>query len=329
LKVVIRRFQKNEIKGKHVGSYKIIRELGYGGMGAVYLAERTDRRYEQQVALKMMRAKFALPGQTNRFLAEWQILATLDHENIARLLDGGLAGDNPPYQVMELVEGEPIDSYCDKLQLPIRQRLELFLTVCNAVQYAHGKSIVHCDIKPSNILVKRDGKVKLLDFGIAKMVGEQATSSSSAPIVKSHCEPPPLTPLYASPEQVRRDTVSTASDIYQLGIVLYELLSGRHPYEVTGRTPAETQDVICSEQPPRPSTACCRRVTISTETSAAPSRIARLRQTTPKHLRRQLSGQLDTIVLKALAKNPEHRHQTIAQFSRERKRSLPDNHGRI
>lgn len=307
-------------KGKQIGSYKIIRELGYGGMGSVYLAKRADRQYDQRVALKLLRSGFALKEQTRRFLAERQILAALDHENIARLLDGGVTEHGQPYFVMEFVEGEAIDRYCDKRRLSLRQRLQLFLTVCNAVQYAHRKLIVHRDIKPSNILVNRDGKVKLLDFGIAKIIDEEAPFSDSAPSTRTGLLP--LTPSYASPEQVRGHTVSTASDIYQMGIVLYELLAGRRPYEVAGRSPGQIETIICEDPPTRPSMALSKTASVTEETKTDPSRIARARRTTIKQLQKQLGDDLDTIVLKALAKEPERRYESIEQLSGDLKRYL-------
>lgn len=320
-RAAFQRFEGAGLKGKQIGSYKIIRELGDGGMGSVYLAERADQQYEQRVALKILRSGFALQEQTRRFLAERQILAALDHENIARLLDGGVTAEGQPYFVMEFVEGEAMDRYCDRCRLSIRKRLELFLTVCSAVQYAHRKLIVHCDIKPSNILVNRDGKVKLLDFGIATILSDDPPLPDSVPLTRGGLLP--LTPSYASPEQVRGDMISTASDIYQLGVVLYELLTGCRPYQVTGRTPGETETIICEEPPTRPSLVLARQpASDGEEARPDPTGIARMRQTTPKQFQRQLRGDLDTIVLKTLAKEPERRYESIEQLIGDLQRHL-------
>lgn len=286
----------------------------------MYLAERADRQFEQRVALKILPAGFSPHEQTRRFLAERQILATLNHENIARLLDGGVTEEGQPYFVMEFVEGEPIDQYCDERRLSIRQRLELFLTVCRAVQYAHRKLIVHRDIKPSNILVSSDGKVKLLDFGIARILSDDRADSDAATLTRTGTLP--LTPSYASPEQVRGESISTASDIYQLGVVLYELLTGCRPYEVSGRTPGETEQIICEEEPRRPSTAFMKTVLIGENQYGDLDGISRTRQAAPRQLRKQLRGDLDTIVLKALAKAPERRYESVAQFAGDIRRYL-------
>jgi serine/threonine-protein kinase len=222
-------------------------------MGSVYLAERADGQFEQQVALKLLKTGFTSENQTRRFLAERQFLATLNHENIARLLDGGVTEDGQPWFAMEYVKGQPIDEYCDAHQLTVDQRLKLFLKVCKAVQSAHQKLIVHRDLKPSNILVTEDGTVKLLDFGIAKTLKQDEVFSETDSLTNTGLLP--LTPAYASPEQVQGTPMTTASDIYQLGVVLYELLTGCRPYEVSGQTPSAVERIICEEQPTRPSTA--------------------------------------------------------------------------
>ena len=238
------------LKGARIGNYRIIEEVGHGGMGAVYLAERDDGQFEQQVALKLLHSPFASNDELDRFRSERQILATLNHENIARLFDGGITEDGQPYYVMEYVDGLPLDTYCDKHKLNIKERLRLFQDVISAVQFAHRKLVVHRDLKPSNILITKEGKVKLLDFGIAKFIGVKGSFKSEVQLTRPGLLP--ITPSYASPEQVRGETITTASDIYQLGMVLYKLLCGFLPYDVSGRSPAELENVICEKQPPIP-----------------------------------------------------------------------------
>ena len=215
------------LSGARLGSWELVRELGRGGMGAVYLARRADGQFELEAAVKVHRGDFAGAEARRRFLVERQILAQVAHPNIARLLDGGVSPSGRPYFVMERVDGEPIDAWCDRRRLTVDQRLELFATVCDAVQYAHQNLIVHRDLKPRNILVTADGVPKLLDFGIAKLLDTQAPDSGD-----THEGRRLLTPDYASPEQVRGGPVTTASDVYQLGLLLYELLSGTRPYRV-------------------------------------------------------------------------------------------------
>ncbi|HKW18470.1 MAG TPA: serine/threonine-protein kinase [Terriglobales bacterium] len=231
--------------GRRIGVYKIVEEIGHGGMGEVYRASRIDGQYEKEVAIKLVRVGLDSPFLVQRFLHERQILASLDHLNIARLYDGGTTEDDIPYLVMELVEGRPIDQYCDEHGLDTAARLELFLQVCAAVQYAHQRLVIHRDIKPSNILVTEDGIPKLLDFGIAKMLDSSPTAETT--LLR------PMTPEYASPEQIRGDAITTATDIYSLGVVLYELLAGRSPYPEETRTPLEFARVICEIEPVRPS----------------------------------------------------------------------------
>src|SRR5277367_1130027 len=215
--------------GRRVGAYEIVGELGHGGMGEVYRAARADGQYKKEVALKLVRGGFASEFILERFRHERQILASLDHPNIARLLDGGTSDDGVPYLVMELIEGTPIDQYCDQRNLTITHRLQLFRTVCSAVQYAHQRLVIHRDIKPNNILVTSDGIPKLLDFGIAKILDPSAGAETTASR--------PMTLEYASPEQIRGESMTTATDVYSLGVVLYLLLTGRSPYVAENVSP--------------------------------------------------------------------------------------------
>jgi len=231
--------------GRRIGVYKIIEEIGHGGMGEVYRASRVDGQYEKQVAIKLVRVGLDSPLVVERFRLERQILASLDHPNIARLYDGGATEDGIPYLVMELIEGTPIDLYCDEHDLDITQRLDLFLQVCSAVQYAHQRLVIHRDLKPSNILVTAEGVPKLLDFGIAKILDPTVAPE----VTLLH----PMTPEYASPEQIRGESITTATDVYSLGVILYKLLSGRSPYSEKTRTSLEFANAICELEPQRPS----------------------------------------------------------------------------
>lgn len=232
--------------GRRIGVYQIVEEIGHGGMGEVYRAVRADGQYDKQVAIKLVRVGLDTAFVLERFRHERQILASLDHPNIARLHDGGTTEDGLPYLVMELIEGTPIDQYCDERDLDIPQRLGLFTQVCAAVQYAHQRLVIHRDIKPSNVLVTSDGVPKLLDFGIAKILDPSAGVETT--MVR------PMTPEYASPEQIRGEPITTATDVYSLGVVLYRLLTGLSPYPETTRTPLDFARVICELEPSRPST---------------------------------------------------------------------------
>ena len=269
---------------ERAGPFRIVRELGHGGMGVVYLAEREGAEFEQRVALKLVRSLGAGEVVRRRFLDERRILALLDHPRIAHLIDGGLTADGVPFFAMELVEGEPIDVYCERRDLSIEQRLDLFVDVCDAVQYAHEHLVIHRDLKPSNILVRGDGQLKLLDFGIAKLVDPLDAAGGDA----TQTGVIALTPEYAAPEQVRGQPVSTATDTYALGVLLYLLLAGRRPYDVRGRTAAEMERIVCEVEPPRPSAVA------------------------PDKLQRRLRGDLDLIVMKALHKEPARRYPTAS-----------------
>ena len=302
--------------GKRIGAYQIERELGRGGMGAVYLAVRADNVFQKRVAIKIVKRGMDTDFILRRFRRERQILATLNHPNIAALLDGGSTSDGLPYFVMEHVEGQPINRYCDERKLPVTERLKLVQQVCAAVAYAHQKQVIHRDLKPGNILVSPAdngdaGTVKLLDFGIAKLlVTDKATADTigeTATAVRL------MTPEYASPEQVRGLPVTPASDVYSLGVLLYELLTGRRPYRLQSYAPHEIARVICEEEPTRPS-----------EVIHTSGRLhyAEERATTPETLREELSGNLDNIILKALHKDAQHRYTTAADLAHDIARHL-------
>jgi len=294
----------NQNKGQKIGNYKIVEELGHGGMGCVWLAERADGEFSQRVALKLLRSAFATKNQVQRFKSERQILASLEHDNIARVLDGGVTQNGQPYYVMEFVDGQPIDSYCDKRRMSINERLKLFLQVCEAVQYAHRKLIVHRDLKPSNILITMDGRVKLLDFGIAKVLNTDNPDPSEVTLHQPGLLP--LTPSYASPEQLRGDAITTASDIYQLGIVLHELLTGFLPYNVDGQSPELIEKIICETVP-------LNSITINQNTEEV-NKACKNRGTDPVKLKKKFRGDINAIILKALCKEPDRRYESAEQL---------------
>ncbi len=304
----------DSLAGQRVGPYLLLREIGVGGMGAVYLAERADEEYKKRVAIKIVKRGMDSAEILARFRYERQILASLDHPNIARLIDGGTMAEGMPYFVMEYVEGERIDRYCNAHKLSTRERLQLFRTVCNAIHYAHRNLVVHRDIKPGNILVTADGTVKLLDFGIAKVLDPRFDPDAAA---RTRTWDRPMTPAYASPEQVRGQAVTTASDIYSLGVVLYELLTGQRPYEVKGILPHEIAKVVCETEPERPSTVVVRA---TTSTTGEP--VSREREEEQERLRKQLKGDLDNIVMMAMRKEPERRYLSVDQFSEDIRRHL-------
>ncbi|HEY3586917.1 MAG TPA: serine/threonine-protein kinase [Myxococcaceae bacterium] len=304
---------------RRIGPYKLIRELGRGGMGTVWLAARADEQFEKRVALKVVRASDS--EEVLRFFRrERQILAGLEHPNIARLLDGGTTDDGLPYFVMEHVEGVPIDRYCDEHKLSVPERLRLFEGVCSAVQHAHRSLVVHRDLKPGNILVTDEGIPKLLDFGIAKLLNPGVAGGGSAETVVA------MTPDYASPEQVRGRAITTATDVYSLGVVLYELLTGQRPYRVKGHEHVEVLKAVCESEPERPSTAVGRtgerRQPDGTTIPTTPEEAGRLRHETPERLRKRLKGDLDAIVLAALQKDPIHRYASVEALARDIHRYL-------
>jgi len=288
-----------------VGPYRIIREIGRGGMGVVYLAERADGQYEHRVALKVMREHTADADRLARFLHERQILAQLTHPNIARLLDGGVTDTGAPFFVMEYVAGQPIHAYCDEHALPIEARLELVEAVGAAVQHAHQALIIHRDLKPSNILVTEAGEVKLLDFGIAKLL---EALPEEGPRTRTGLQL--MTPEYAAPEQVRGEAVTTTTDVYALGVLLYKLLTGRRPYRLDGASPAAIERIVSETEPLPPSEAVRTPADGAAKPSPTAARAA-ARSTTPARLARRLAGDLDTIILKALQKEPSRRYASV------------------
>jgi serine/threonine-protein kinase len=297
--------------GQRVGAYRILCELGRGGMGTVYLAERADGAFDQRVALKVVKRGMDTDEVLLRFKFERRILASLNQPNIARLLDGGATDDGRPYLALELVEGQPIDRYCDALRLTIEERLDLFAVVCDAVQYAHQNLVIHRDLKPSNILITAGGVPKLLDFGIAKLLDTSGAHDSP----RTRTGMLILTPEYASPEQLRGASVTTAMDVYSLGVILFELLTGQRPRERA----AESSAASPPGEAPRPSAIVAKRGDDS-------STIADARRSTPEKLRKQLKGDLDTITLKALAVSPERRYgsaQQLASDIRRLRQGLP------
>ena len=309
--------------GRRLGPYELIEEIGHGGMGSVYRAVRADDQYQKQVAIKLVRNDSETAFTLARFRAERQILAPLEHANIARLLDGGTTDDGVPYLVMELVDGLPIDRYCDSLRLPVRERLALFRSVCSAVEYAHQKLVIHRDLKPGNILVAKGGVPKLLDFGIAKILAQESAVPGSEPSIALLRI---LTPEYASPEQITGAPVSTATDVYSLGVVLYGLLSGHRPYLVNTRRHDEMARAICQTEPLKPSIAA-GQIAQAPDTDASgapisPESVALNRGLKPEKLRRQLAGDLDNIVLKALRKEPDRRYGSVEQFSEDIRRHI-------
>jgi eukaryotic-like serine/threonine-protein kinase len=299
---------------ERIGPFRVVRELGRGGMGTVYLAERDDGQFEQRVALKLIRHPSGAQGAVRRFLEERRILALLEHSGIARLVDGGVTADGQPYFAMEYVDGEPIDRFCDAHGLSIDGRLELFGAVCEAVEYAHRHLVVHRDLKPSNILVTADGQVKLLDFGIAKLLDPVRAEEDDAALTRTDVLP--MTPEYAAPEQVRGEPVSTATDLYALGVVLYTLLTGRRPHTVRGLPPAEVERIVCGVDPPRPSTTFAAGAAGAADAADR----ARARGGTPERVRRRIRGDLDQIVLTALRKEPERRYPSATALLEDLRR---------
>ncbi|MDX6528795.1 MAG: eukaryotic-like serine/threonine-protein kinase [Blastocatellia bacterium] len=294
--------------GERVGLYKITSEIGRGGMGAVYLAERDDQQFSKRAAVKLIKRGMDTDFVVQRFRNERQILANLDHPNIARLLDGGATEADLPYFIMEYVEGEPIIRYAQANKLATAERLKLFRTVCSAVQYAHQNLVIHRDLKPSNILVTKKGEPKLLDFGIAKLL--QADSEAETELTATDVRV--MTPEYASPEQIKGERITTSSDVYSLGVLLYELLTGHRPCRVKSRQPEEIARAICEQEPEKPSVAVTRGRETRGETNSQSANI------NPKALR----GDLDNIVLKALRKEPARRYQSVNEFSEDIRRHV-------
>jgi serine/threonine protein kinase/tetratricopeptide (TPR) repeat protein len=305
---------EDPVIGQRIGAYQVIRQIGRGGMGAVYLAERADNAFQKRVAIKLIKRGMDTDFILRRFRHERQILAALEHPFIARLLDGGATPTGQPYFVMEYIEGQSLYAYCDSRRLNLRERLRLFCHICEAVEYAHRKKVIHRDIKPSNILVSEEGVPRLFDFGIAKLLDSELapdTTPQTATSVRM------MTVEYASPEQVQGLPVTYLSDVYSLGVLLYELLTGHRPYHFRSRLPQEMARVICEEEPEPPSMAVRLSDNLLPEAGAGfetitVERACELRGETPVGLSRELTGNLDRITMKALRKEMAERYQTVA-----------------
>src|ERR1700683_3905895 len=304
--------------GRRIGQYELVAKLGSGGMGEVYRAVRDDDQFQKQVAIKLIRQGYDTAQIVRRFRNERQILASLEHPNIASLLDGGTTEEGLPFFVMELVEGQPIDQYCATQNLDIRGRLKLFRSVCDAVQYAHQNLVVHRDLKPQNILVTAQGVPKLLDFGVGKLLNSPQPQPGGDPAVTLQ---PIMTPDYASPEQVRNEPITTATDVYSLGAILYLLLTGRRPHRVSTTSLNEIVNAICSTEPERPSTAVLHRDDdedrVANSSSPDGSAANEFSPEDAEKLRPTLSGDLDNIILKALRKEPGRRYASVDQLSED------------
>lgn len=337
---------KSTLIGQNIGVYKIVRELGQGGMGAVYLAERTDGKFSQRVALKLLKREMNTSALRRRFQQEREILASLEHPHIARLLDAGATGDKVPFIAMEYVEGLPIDDYCNKHRFDLNQRLDLFRKVCAAVNFAHRNLIVHRDLKPSNILVNDEGLPKLLDFGISKILSNELVPEDSATVTRLGV----MTPSYASPEQLQSKSVTTATDIYSLGVILYELLSGHRPFESKESDLKEIYKAVIETDPLPPSAIIStigkqlkeiteaktavkaenpRESATVISNSDAETEAHKMRYTIPRTVNlssQNLRGDLDNIVLKTLRKEPERRYtsaENLAEDIHRHQRGLP------
>jgi non-specific serine/threonine protein kinase/serine/threonine-protein kinase len=291
-------------KGERVGPWEIEKEIGRGGMSTVFLAKRIDGRFDRKVAIKFLHGLFPGKNTADRMKAEQSILAKLDHEHICKLLDAGITSNGRPYFIMEYIDGVSIDQYCRENKLSIDEILDLFEQICEAVRYAHQRLIVHRDLKPGNIMVGSNGKIKLLDFGISKIVSEEPELDITGTKTALHL----MTPEYASPEQVRYDPVTTSTDIYSLGLVLYKLLTGSFPYDLDQKTPLEIGNTILESEPFKPSTVTLRRDGQDRK-NGGDSQISKLSKS--------LQGDLDNIMLMALRKDPERRYSSVDQFLRD------------
>jgi serine/threonine-protein kinase len=301
--------------GDRIGPYRVVDVLGHGGMGTVYLADRVDGGFEQRVALKVIKPGLDSDQLLRRFHEERQILARLQHPHIARLLDGGIDGDGRPYFALECVEGVPITRYCDSGGLEIDARLALFLAACEAVSYAHASLVVHRDLKPAHILVTASGDVRLLDFGIAKVLGPDGPTDASLTTIGLRA----FSPDYASPEQVRGEPVGTATDVYSLGVILYELLTGVRPFDLDGRSQAEIERIVCGTEPERPSTKATRAT--GARPDARPGSSAGAGAVTGRfRSAHRLRGDLDQICLKALQKDPARRYRSVEALAEDLRR---------
>src|SRR5437016_6017839 len=295
--------------GQIIGHYEIVSLIGSGGMGEVYLAQ--DRQLDRRVALKLIRRALSSDDMLRHFKREEHLLASLNHPNIAQLYGSGLTADGVPFFVMEHVEGQRLDDYCNERHLGTGERLQLFRKVCSAVTYAHQRLVIHRDLKPANVRVTAEGEPKLLDFGIAKLIEVENAQSSSMTLTLQGV----MTPEYASPEQVRGESMTTASDVYSLGVVLYELLTGQRPYRLTSRRPEELSRAITEQTPARPSS-------IVVTAPPPPEKPGPDRRRGRR--RHELRGDLDNIVLMAMRKEPARRYESAAQFSADIQRHLEE-----
>ena len=309
--------------GRTVGLYKLERRIGSGGMGSVWYATRADAEFNKQVAVKVLRGGMDSEDILRRFRLERQLLASLEHPNIAHLIDGGSTAEGVPYLIMEYVEGTPIDEYCETYKLPISERLKLFRALCSAVQYAHQNLIVHRDIKTSNVMVTRGGVPKLLDFGIAKVLQTDGGGNTTANLAQTRPGMRPMTIDYASPEQVRGEPITTSTDIYSLGVLLYRVLTGKLPYGGDVRQPSTLLEAIRSKDPVPPS-----HVVLTEHDDAIPQATQKMatpeesRDKARRRLRKKLAGDLDAVILYALRKKPQDRYVSAEQFSEDIRRFL-------
>jgi serine/threonine protein kinase len=301
------------LEGRRLGAWEVLREIGRGGMGVVYLARRADGAFQMPAAIKVLSVPFADDETRKRFRQEREILAQLSHPNIARLLDGGTTEEGLPYLVMEYVDGQTLTTWCDEQRAPTDVRLRLLEQLCEVVHYLHEHGVIHRDLKPANVLVSADGTLKLLDFGIAKLLGPIGDQTVLATRSGLHL----LTPEYASPEQVRGEAITPQTDIYALGAIAYELLTGRRPYRLRSRLMHEVLRAICEEEPERPSTAVLGRDEEAKGTETEPWTISRLRRLTPLGLSKILRGDLDEVLMKALLKAPSGRYSTALELAED------------
>ncbi|MDQ4122887.1 MAG: protein kinase [Acidobacteriota bacterium] len=300
------------IVGRRIGDFRIVREIGRGGMGAVYEAVRDDGEFAQRVALKLIKRGMDTDEIVRRFRHERQILASLEHPNIARLIDGGISDEGAPFYAMEFVKGIPVDEFCRRNNLSVAERLALFRQICAAVSFAHSRLVVHRDLKPSNILVTNEGNVKLLDFGIAKVLSSEDTNKTATQFGL-------MTPAYASPEQARGENVTTATDVYSLGTILYELLTGENPHRINGKSHGEIVKAVCETQPERPSSVARRSLQ---KTAAIEENKQRTNPKSKIQNPKSLRGDLDNIVLKALKKEPARRYSSVEALSEDVRQHL-------
>lgn len=304
-----------------LGAYKLISRIGEGGMGDVWLAERIDGRFERQVAVKFLNFALGSQGAAQRFKREGRILGQMAHPHIAELIDAGVTPKGEPYLVLEYVRGKQIDEFCDERMLGVDARIKLFLDVLGAVAHAHANLVVHRDIKPSNVLVSNEGEVKLLDFGIAKLLADDTNSAAATLLTLEGGSA--MTPLFAAPEQLTGGAITTATDVYSLSVLLYALLTGSHPAGSGPHSPADLVKSITDNEAPLAS---------STPASLNDMALAQSRGATPEKLRHWLRGDLDTILAKALKKNPGERYPSVAAFGDDLRRTCamsPSAHGRM